>query len=417
MLRITKLKLLSTSLLLVLIGILWPIYDGFAHKGKVSFPPFYQFIDIPKNNPTEQNLYNGKYKDAGITALELLTQHKVNINAPAISAAVSIDGKLAWAGASGWSDIESEIPVSINTQFRIGSTSKALTGTALARLVDKGSINIDKPISNYMHNLPNEKWRDITSRQLASHTAGLPHYKENTDYLGLYKTISLSTRYENVEDALSIFDGSELLFEPGTQFSYSSFGTVLLSAVMENAVNMPYLEIMEKQVFTPLKMNSTMAEFKGEASKNLATFYWNNKGDSVQVRKWRNVDLSHRLAGGAFISTSSDLVRMGNAYLQDDYITKKTRNDFWTPQTLPDGTKTPNGYALGWRYMNIKVDEKFGDITVANHGGVSRGAQSWLMVVPEHNMSVAVNINANTNEFWDFGKVSMELVKIFILAK
>lgn len=160
-----------------------------------------------------------------------------------------------------------------------------------------------------------------------------------------------------------------------------------------------------------------MAEFQGENSKNLATFYWNDKGRSSQVRKWRNVDLSHRLAGGGFISTSSDLVNMGSAFLDDNFISTKTRTTFWPPQVLPDGSETPMGYALGWRFFKMKLNDELGEISFANHGGVSRGAQSWLMVIPEHNMSIAVNINANTENFWHFGKVSLALAKIFILAK
>jgi len=417
MLKITKINILSIGLVSVLIILIFPVYESMAHKGKVSFLPFYQFDEIPKVNPTDQRLYQDSYKESGNIALSAIAQHKIAINAPAISAAVSINGKLVWAGASGWADIHNETPVTTNTQFRIGSTAKALTGTALARMFDAKKINLDEKISVYMKNLPNDAWQNITSRQLASHMAGLPHYKENTDYLGLYKTTTLSTRYEQVEQSLSIFDGSELLFKPGAQFHYSTLGTVLLSAVMENAANIPYLDIIKKQVLEPLEMNATMAEFQGEHSVNLAKFYWNNKGRSNQVRQWRDVDLSHRLAGGGFISTSSDLVKMANAFLDDDFVSAKTRSIFWTPQTLPDGSETPNGYALGWRVLTRDIDDDIGEITFANHGGVSRGAQSWLMVLPKHNISVAVNINSNTKVFWDFGKVSMDVLKPFLLTK
>ena len=234
MLRVTKIKIISLGLLSAIVILGWPVYESMAHKYKVDFLPFYQFDPIPKDNPTNQILYQEQYKDPANEALNLITTHKVAINAPAISAAVSIDGKLVWAGASGWSDIENKTPVTTNTQFRIGSTAKALTGTALARMYDVKMIDLDKNISSYMKDLPNDEWRNITSRQLASQMAGLPHYKQNTDYVGLYKTLTLSTRYEDVEDSLSKFDSSELLFEPGTQFSYSTLGTVLLSAVMEN---------------------------------------------------------------------------------------------------------------------------------------------------------------------------------------
>ena len=416
LLKLSKTTVISACFVLCVIWLIWPVYEYFAHKGKFGFPPYYQFIDIPDNNPSDQHLYLETYQKEGNSALELLTNHKEKINAPAISAAVSIDGQLVWAGVSGWADIENKTSATINTQFRVGSTSKALTGTALARMVDENLIDLDKPISTYMNEIPSQ-WRNITARQLASHTSGLPHYKKNTDYFGLYKTVKLSTRYETVDSSLSVFDDSDLLFTPGSEFSYSTFGTVLLSAVMKNAADKPYLDIMQEEVFGPLNMKATMAEFQDENSQNLATFYWNDKGRSSQVRKWRNVDLSHRLAGGGFISTSSDLVTMGNAFLDDDFISQKTRTVFWTPQTLPDGTETPDGYSLGWRFFNIKLNDELGDISVANHGGVSRGAQSWLMVLPEHNMSIAVNINSNTDNFWSFGKVSLELAKIFILAK
>jgi serine beta-lactamase-like protein LACTB len=417
MFKLSKVKIISIGFITVLAILLWPVYESMAHKSRISFPFFYQYEGIPKVSPTDQTLYNEAYKAAGDKSLELMTTHKVAINAPAISAAIAIDGKLVWSGASGWANIEDATPVKTNTQFRIGSTAKALTGTALARMYDSKTIDLDSKISVYMTNLPNDEWQKITPRQLASHTAGLPHYKDNNDYMGLYKTMSLSTRYEHVEESLSIFDESTLLFEPGTKFSYSTFGTVLLSAVMENAAKVPYLEIMNNQVFEPLEMNSTMAEFQGENSENLAKFYWNNKGRTNQVREWQAVDLSHRLAGGGFISTSSDLVKMGSAFLRDDFISPETRATFWTHQSLPDGTKTPMGYSLGWRVLTREVDEGIGKITFVNHGGVSRGAQSWLMVIPEYNMSVAVNINSNTDVFWDFGKISMELMKTFILNK
>ncbi len=417
MLKITKVSLLGVCLITALAILVWPVYESMAYKNKISFPPFYQFDKIPDTNPTDQKLYQEQYSAPANKALALLTKHKIAINAPAISAAVSIDGKLVWAGASGWSNIKHKTPVTTDTQFRIGSTAKALTGTALARMFDAGLIELDNKISNYMTNLPNNTWQNITSRQLASHMAGLPHYKENTDYLGLYQTITLSGRYQQVEPSLSIFDSSELLFPPGTQFSYSTLGTVLLSAVMEKAANTPYLEIMAKQVFKPLQMNATMAEFQGENSKNLAKFYWNNNGKTNKVRRWRTVDLSHRLAGGGFISTSSDLVKMGSAFLSDKFLSAETRKIFWTPQTLPDGSETPNGYALGWRVLTREIDDEIGEITFANHGGVSRGAQSWLMVIPEYNISIAVNINSNTKVFWDFAKVSMKILKPFILAR
>ena len=402
---------------LLIIWFLWPIYEFYAHKGKLAFPPFYQFITIPEDKPKSQLLANERYRDAGGNTLALISQHQSKINAPAISVAVAFDEEVVWAGVSGWADVEEKIPAKINTQFRIGSTSKALTSIGLARAVDRGLIDVESPISRYMEELPNSDWANITVRQLASHTSGLPHYKENSDLLGLYKSVALDTRYEKVNEALEVFDDSKLLFEPGTAYSYSSFGTVLLSAVLESATRTPYLQWMKQQVFSPLSLQSTAAEYDNATPESLAEFYWNDKGRSRDVRIWRNVDLSHRLAGGGFVSTSSELVKLGSAFLNENFVSGKTRTEFWKAKPLPSGDMPPYDYAIGWRKIMLELGEDIGQVQAFNHGGVTRGAQSWLMVIPEYNMAVAVNINANTDNFSDFSRIALDIAKEFILTK
>jgi len=403
-------SILLIALLVGLLWLAWPVYEFYAHKGPLPMPP-YGFLDQPDDTPIDNIVAKSEYRAVADQANALLIEHRKKINVPALSAAVAINGKQVWAGAVGWADIATRKPVTTNTQFRIGSSSKALTATGLARLVDKGVIELDTPISRYLTNSPNPKWQTITSRLLASHMSGLPHYKENTDIWGVYQSISLNKHFDDVRQAVKLFDDSELLFKPGSDYSYSTYGIVLLSAVMQQATGNAYLDIMQNQVFSPLEMNATLAEPQDNKPTTLATFYWNNKGRSSQFRPWREVDLSHRLAGGGLISTPSDLVKLGNAYLKNTFISDDTRNVFWTPQHLPGGEVVPTSYALGWRAHQMELHGQ--KTTIINHGGVSRGAQSWLMIIPEYSMVVAVNINAKTDVFWDFGAVSMQLAKLF----
>lgn len=417
----------SITLVIVVVAVwlLSPFYGYLSHKGKVPMQPL-GFVNIPVKSPKTQTLLDKRYEATGNQALTVLTQHKSTINAPAISAAVAINGKLVWAGASGWADIAKQKKATPDTQFRIGSTSKALTSTGLARLVDAGVIDLDVAIEKYHPTLPNPTWNKLTIRQLASHTAGLPHYKENSDFFGKLKTATLQSHYEDVDDALAIFDQSDLLSTPGTKFHYSSFGTVLLSAVMQCAVinsavinsasGSTYQKLMSEQVFKPAMANATHPE--GDAKiENLATFYWNDGGKRTDATPWRAVDLSHRLAAGGFVSTSTDLVRVGSMFLDSQFISAATRDVFWTPQVLPDGSTAPDGYSIGWRVMELDVGGDIGKIKFANHGGVSKGAQSWLMVIPKYQMTIAVNINSKTEYFWTFGKVSLVLARQFIEAK
>jgi serine beta-lactamase-like protein LACTB len=399
------------SLLAGAMAFIWfaaPIYQFLAYEGKV---PMWFSADIAAPDAYPQTTAFSTHPQA-TAALQLLAQHREKIHAPAISAAVAVDGKIVWAGAVGWENIEQQIPATDRTQFRIGSTSKAVTATLLAKLFQDGKIELDKPIANYAPNLPNPHWNKITPRQLASHSSGLPDYLDNYgDLWGMYYLFKLDKRYTSVRESLEVFDDNALLFTPGSQFHYTSFNTVLQSVVLEAVVREPFLSAMRHHIFTPLGMDSTGAEYELSQPNSLATFYWNQDGKHPAFRVWQNVDLSHRLAGGGFISTPSDMVTLGSAWLNDDFIAPKTRALFWQPQSLSDGSINPQKYALGWRWA--EYDDGKGIIKNANHGGVSRGSQSWLMVIPDRNMVVAVMINANVGEFWDFGQVSMPLARLF----
>jgi CubicO group peptidase (beta-lactamase class C family) len=401
-------KITLASVLAALIWFLWPIYEFFAYEGKV--PMFFPTDLIPPEQTPQTTPFSAHPQSKA--ALALLTGHQSKINAPAISAAVAIDGEIVWAGANGWANIEAQIPATTDTQFRIGSSSKAVTATLLARMVQDGRISLDEPISTYYRQLPNVEWQKITPRHLASHTSGLPDYIDNYgDIWGFYYLFKLDKRYTSVRESLEVFDDNALLFEPGSQYHYTSFNTVLQSAVLEAAAGEAFLTTMRKEIFNPLGMNATGAEYELPEQNHLAGFYWNQDGQYPAFREWKKVDLSHRLAGGGFISTPSDLVKLGSAWLDDSFITPETRAHFWQPQQLADGSIDKANYALGWRWANYEDAE--GKIHNANHGGVSRGSQSWLMVIPERNMVVAVMINSNVENFWDFGQVSMPLARLF----
>lgn len=401
-------KIIVIGFLASFLWFIWPIYQFFAYAGDVPML-FPKDVTPPEHIPQTTPFSAHPQSNA---ALDLLRQHKTNIHAPAISGAVAIDGKLIWAGAVGWANIEKQIPATVDTQFRIGSTSKAVTATLLAKMVQAGKIELDKPISNYYPNLPNPAWEKMTLRQLASHTSGLPDYIDNYgDLWGFYYLFKLNKRYTSASESLEVFDDSDLLFEPGTQYHYTSFNTVLQSAILEAVAGDAFLNTMRREIFHPLNMNATGAEYELPQQNLLAGFYWNQKGRYPGFRVWQSVDLSHRLAGGGFISTPSDMVKLGSAWLDDRFMTPEIQEIFWQPQTLADGSINEQNYALGWRWANY--EDENGKLHNANHGGVSRGSQSWLMVIPEKNMVVAVMINSNVENFWDFGKVSMPLARLF----
>lgn len=399
-------------ILIPLIYALWPVYQGLAYRGKVPLLGS-DFIVWTSEQPSSSKVYQKSLSDLDSVALTLLKEQQKEVNAPGYTAAVAIDGSLAWAGSVGWANIENRKAMATETRLRIGSTSKALTSVGLAKLVEEENLSLDTPLREVFDDLPNPNWGNITARQLSSHMAGIPHYKENTELLGKLETLAAQTHFANVEDALTLFDESDVLFKPGEKFSYSSLGTVVLSALMQRAAGTSYQELMYNKVFTPLEMNATGTESRADQAQ-LATFYWQNSEQKSELKPWYELDLSHRLAGGGWVSTSKDLAKLGQAFLNDDFIPEVIRAEFWTPQQLNNGEVNEQKYGIGWRIHPLNLGEGFKPLTYMHHGGVSAGAQSFLMVIPEYNMSIAVNANIRTKVFWDFGSVSHDLARLFI---
>lgn len=395
-------------LILLVLWSLWPVYGFLSHRGEAPLGPF-GWTDMPAGPaPVTQDILDPRYAEAGEEAARRLEAWRAQIGAPALSAAVSVDGEIVWRGAAGWRDLGRGIPATPDTIFRIGSTSKAVTATALARLVQRGELDLDAPIGRYFDDLPNEDWSEITARQLASHMSGLPHYRRNSDTAGLIETMGMRGHYRTVQEALDVFDGSELLYEPGTEFYYSSLGTVLLGAAMSEASGRSYRELIADEVIEPATAQSTIIAPR-RSSGEMTNFYLRRDG---RYRVWRPVDLSHRLPGGGWASTPSDLVRIGSLWLNEDFISPQTREAFWAPQRLSNGETNEQDYALGWRWREWDV-EGVGIVRNANHGGVSRGSQSWLLVFPDYGMSIAFNTNMNTDEFAEFGMFYREMVEVF----
>lgn len=362
--------------------------------------------------PYTEKLHDARFAGAAAEAGRHLREARKWLGAPALSAAVSIDGKLVWAGVSGWADLETLKPATLDTAFRIGSTSKPLTATALARLVDAGLIDLDKPIGVYVAGLPNPDWTGLTPRQLVSHTAGIPDYIHNGDLRGVLDWLLERQQFPTLRDGLGMFDGSRLLFEPGTGFLYSSFDVNLLGVAMEEAAHEPYLDLMKDWVLRPLGLSRTQADHADRPVADRAKFY---RSTGSAARPWREVNHSYKWPSGGLLSTPSDLVRIGGAWFDPGFIRPETVRRFWTPQRLADGRLNPEHYALGWRANEQTLLRGPGwPVFNVHHGGVSDGAFSWLNLYPDHAFAIALTMNTQGDSFAAFMSEEFAITRAFL---
>lgn len=383
------------------------IAAGFWLRGELGWLP------LPAEAPLTSTALDPAFDNAARDALAELEAMRVEEGIPGVTAAVAVDRALVWVGAAGWSDLEARTPMTPDAMMRIGSTSKAITGTLLARLHDQGVLSMSDTVGDHVAQPLNPAWATLQLRQLMSHTAGMPGYEENTDWFGVIDTIRMQGSYESVEDGLRLVDGSDLLFEPGAEFHYSSFDVNLAALTAEYASGRDYAALIENEVRAPLGLDTPRLADRGARPENEARYYLIRSGD--RIKRWPHTDVSQRWPGGGLVARSRDLVLVASAWLDPEVISPETQAMFWTPMRLENGTVNEQNYAMGWRVD--RVSSRFGEdrapVRIVHHGGVSRGAMSWLTIYPELGISVAVNINTNTPDFGDFARVEAVILRIF----
>ncbi len=322
-------------------------------------------------------------------------------NLPGLSVAVGVGGDVVWAEGFGWADLENRVPIAPETRFRIGTASAALTSAAVGLLLEQGRLKLDDVIQTYVPEFPTKEW-PVTLRQLMGHLAGV-----RTD--GGDEGPLFSEHCERPAEGLQFFADRSLLFEPGTQYRYSSYGWIVVSAAVEAAADEPFFTFMRKRIFEPLAMDDTRAESATEAIPDRATFYFPRFAADPRygLHLMREIDYSCYAGASAFLSTPSDLVRFAMAIHGGKLLRRSTVELLQTPQRLPSRQET--GYGLGWDLETVALS---GEQTRAvGHDGDSLGGLvASLMTFPEHGIVVAVTSNIS---YADTFGVALKIAQAF----
>jgi serine beta-lactamase-like protein LACTB, mitochondrial len=308
----------------------------------------------------------------------------VKQNLPGLSVAVGVGGDIVWAEGFGWADMERRVPVSPAMRFRTGHTSKALTSAAVGLLLEKGRLRLEDEIQTYVPAFPRKQW-PVTLRELMGHVAGIRHYDRSDEYAPI-------EHCERAADGLKRFADDPLRFEPDTQYGYSTYGWVLVSAAVEAAVKEPLSSFMAAHVFKPLGMTSTTFDSATDANRERVTFYQRRfTGDGGEgVVPAIAVDYSCFAGAAAIISTPSDLVRFGMALHDGKLLQADTVKTLQTPQVLTSGQETE--YGLGWMVEEVTLAGE--PARMVHHASRSlKGGTTSFMTFPARGMVVAVTAN------------------------
>lgn len=303
-------------------------------------------------------------------AVQALRTHADTSGVAGIAAAFAYDGRLGWSGGFGWADLEHRVPMRAETVSRIGSISKPVAALATMVMVDRGRLDLDAPVSRYLPDYPRPNGDRITTRQLMAHTAGIRHYRDDE--------FASDVRYDDVVAPMAVFWSDSLLFEPGSDYSYSTYGWTVISAVTAAAAGQPWVDVLRDEVVRPLGLLSLRPEWQDSIIPHRASYY-----DRTDEGGWVNaayVDNSNKWAGGGLVANAADLVRFGLGLAEGRVWSDAARAESWRQQT-PEGEAS---YGLGWR-----VGEIDGRRAVSHSGG-SMGATAMLIVLPDDGLAVSI---------------------------
>ena len=322
-------------------------------------------------------------------------------NLPGISVALGTGGEIVWAEGFGWANLENKVPVSPETRFRIGTASTALTSAAVGLLLEQDRLRLDEKLQTYVPEFTGTQW-PVTLRQVMGHVAGVR--SDGGDEGPLF-----AERCDRPVEALQHFD-SALRFEPGTQYQYSNFGWILVSAAIEAAAGQPFFSFMDRQIFEPLDMDHTDADVAAEPTPDLATSYFPRFAADPRYGPdvMRPVDLSCYSGSSVFLSTPSDLVRFALALNGGRLLQPATVQLFQTSQRLSSGQET--GYGLGWDLETVTLA---GQPTraVGHDGQLLGGMVASLMTFPEY--GIVVSVTSNTS-YADTSAVAVKIAQAFV---
>jgi CubicO group peptidase (beta-lactamase class C family) len=293
---------------------------------------------------------------------QLVTTEMARNSVPGISMAIAVDGKIQWTGGFGMADLENFVPMTADTRVRLASISKPMTAIAVMQLVEQGKIDLDAPIRRYVPQFPEKPWT-VTVRQLMSHTAGIRGYLGNE--------MSSTVHYGDHLTPMSVFANDPLLFEPGTKYSYSTYGYTVIGAMLEALTHERLADYLHEHVFAPAGMDTIVEDSVYKLIPHRARGYQLRPNGVVE-----NCDLadtSNKVAGGGLISAAADLVKFALAL--NKLVKPTTLKTMWTAAQLPDGTTAP--YGLGFE---IRQDN---GMTLFGHTGGQRGATTNLVILPE----------------------------------
>lgn len=307
--------------------------------------------------------------------------------------AIALGKDIVFREAYGMADRAKGIPNRFDTRFNLASMGKMFTALAIARLAEQGRLSWQDPVARHLPNLP-QAWSGIAIDHLLSHRSGLGSYFASPLYAG-----KLAREGRTISDYMEVVLQDRPKSEPGSAYSYSNNGYVLLGAVIEQLTGKSYFQAVSDLVYSRAGMRHTAHTTLDELGPGDARGYTNgcfarppSQCTAKPLDEVSGGGLRGTPAGGVY-SNAPDLLRFSQA-LRAGKIVRPATLDLMTRRHvdgMPQGGPI-DGYGYGFGLLRIGGHETFG------HNGGTPGATSQLDMLPTPALTMLVLANADSGQ-------------------
>lgn len=308
-----------------------------------------------------------------------------------LSIALVDEKRVPWMRGFGMADAEAGIAADADTIYEAGSVSKVFTATAILQLAEQGKLQLDRPIEDAV---PDFRIRSrfaqadpITPRRLLTHHAGIPEDM----MLGAFSStpIPLATQVSRLADEY-------LAYPPGQVLAYSNFGFTVLGRAIEVAAGTAFPDYMQSQLLTPLGMNGSAFRSTPLVQSRMAKPY-GRMAPNDYPPAW----LDNGVADGGLRSSARDLSRYVMAMLNGgkldgaSVIRPASLHEAWQPQNAGNPLDLDLRIGLAW-FLDEMPTRDGAAVRLVFHGGSLPYHQSYVALLPDHGLGVAVLANTDS---------------------
>lgn len=292
------------------------------------------------------------------------------------------NGEIVVSGQSGFADRDKKKAPTKDSIYGIGSISKVFTTVAIMQLVEKGILDLDTPVVNYIPDfkMADERYKDITVRMLVNHSSGLMGNLINNSLL-FYDPDPINTN-----ELLEHLSTQRLKADPGSFSVYSNDGFTLAEILIERVTKSSFTDYVYDNISKPLGLSNTKTPQSGFPRMQLAKAYYDT--DALPA------DYSNFIGAGGLYSTAEDLCHFldifmnDNEVLSEDSVEAMAQPEYLNGLWGNDGANIIN-YGLGWDSVNLYPFTNY-NIQAFSKGGDTYSYHGSVVTIPGYDLGVAV---------------------------